>query len=67
MFEVDSAKVRALAVNHGASLKRLKVEIGLNAATLKKLMTDGATVNLKTLGKLAKFFGVDGSELLKGR
>ena len=67
MFKVDAAKVRALAVNHGASLNQLQVEIGLNAATLKKLMTDGATVNLKTLGKLAKFFGVDGSELLKGR
>lgn len=36
----------------------------INAATATKVLKDGAKVTIRTLGTLAKFFNVNGDELI---
>lgn len=68
MFQVDAGKIRALLFERGLTLKDFAQMAGVNGSTVRKATTDGETLNAKSLSALAKFFGVNGEELIqKGR
>lgn len=68
MFQVDAAKIRALLFERGLTLKEFAQMAGVNGSTVRKATTDGETLNAKSLSALAKFFGINGEELIqKGR
>ena len=67
MFKVDSDKIRSLIFANGLSLNQFAQKAGLNTLTACKLVRDGATATAKTIGTLAKFFNVDGNELILAR
>lgn len=64
MFKINAKLVRTLIFERGLSLRQLAMQAGLNAATAGKLIRDGAIVSVKTISKLAKFFGVDANTLV---
>lgn len=64
MFKLNAKLVRRMMIERGLSLRQLAMQAGLNTATAGKLIRDGATASLKTIGVLAKFFNVDGDELI---
>ena len=64
MFKLNAKLVRRMMIERGLSLRQLAAQSGLNTATAGKLIRDGATASLKTIGTLAKFFNVDGEELI---
>ena len=68
MFVIDASKVRALMFASGISgVYELAQKAELNGATVKKCLQNGSKATLKTIATLAKFFGVNGEELiLKG-
>lgn len=64
MFKINAKLVRTLIFERGLSLRQLAMQAGLNAATVGKLIRDGATASIKTISKLAKVFGVDANTLV---
>ena len=64
MFKVDSARVRALLLQCGLSLREFAAQAGLNVITAGKIVRDNVKVSMKTVGTLAKFFNVDGESLI---
>ena len=64
MFKINAEFVRTLIFERGLSLKQFAKAAGLSEFTVGKLIRDGATARMKTISKLAKFFGVDGGELI---
>ena len=64
MFVVDSAKVQEMLFKHELPTKTFARRAQINAGTALKMIRGGARVNGKTLGKVANFFGVKGSDLL---
>lgn len=64
MFKVDSDKIRSMIFANGLSLNQFAQKSGLNALTVCKLVRDGTKVSAKTISTLAKFFNVDGNELI---
>ena len=64
MFQIDSAKIRNLIFASGLTLKQFALKVGLNERTTGKLTRDGATATAKTISTLAKFFNVDGNDLI---
>lgn len=64
MFKVNVKVVREYLFQRGLSLRQLAEQTGLNTATAGKLIRDGATASAKVIGALAKFFGVEGDELI---
>ena len=67
MFEVDATLIRRLVVERGLSLTSFSQGAGLNHATCFRILQDGATATLKTIGALAKFFGVEADVLMNGK
>lgn len=65
MFKVDSARVRALLLQSGLSLKAFAEQSGLNVLTVKRALRDGASASIRTICALAKCFGVDANTLVK--
>lgn len=65
MFTVDASKIRALMFASGINgTYELAKQAQLNAGTVAKVLKDGATATAKTINTLAKFFGVNGNELI---
>lgn len=64
MMKVDSARVRDLLFQRGLSIREFATQSGLNEFTARKTTRDGATVSMKVVGALAKFFNVDGNSLI---
>lgn len=64
MFKVDSARVRALLLQSGLSLKQFAEQSGLNVLTVKRALRDGASATIKTIYALAKSFNVDANTLV---
>lgn len=64
MFKLNAKLVRAEILRRGLSLKEFAAQSGLNALTASKVIRDGASASLKTIGTLANFFGMDGDELI---
>lgn len=65
MFLVDASKIRSLLFERGVGIGELARQAQLNALTAAKLLKDGSKVTAKTIGAVAKFFGVDGNELIR--
>ena len=65
MFEIDSGRLRALVIERALTVRDFARAARLNGKTAAKLLHDGATANLKTVGALSKFFGVDANALIK--
>lgn len=68
MFMVNASKIRTLMFAKGiVGSYELAQKAQLNGATIKKCLQDGSKAALKTIATLAKFFGVNGEDLiLKG-
>lgn len=64
MFKVDASRVRGLIFEHGISLSELAQAAKLNPITARKIVVDGASVTAKTISALARFFGVNGNDLI---
>lgn len=64
MFKLNAKLVRDFLFQSGLSIREFAEKAGLNAFTAGKIVRDGATVTTKTISALAKFFGVDGDELI---
>lgn len=65
MFAVDDSLIRSLLFERGLTVTEFARRAGINGLTARKLVKDGAKVNGRIVSTLAKFFGVDGEELLK--
>ena len=67
MFELNASRIRSLTFERGLGVYELARQAKINAVTAAKVLKDGATATAKTVSALAKFFCVDGEELiLKG-
>lgn len=66
VFTIDASKVRALMFERGVGINELARQAQINPLTARKLIEDDAKVTAKVIGAVAKFFNVDGNELLKG-
>lgn len=65
MFQVNASRVRALMFERNiAGIYALARAANLNATTTAKALKDGAKVSAKSIATLAKFFGVNGEELI---
>ena len=65
MFEVNDSLIRALLFERGLTVAQFARRAGINGLTAHKVVKDGAKVNGRIVGTLAKFFGVKGEALLK--
>ena len=65
MFEIDSSLIRSLLFKSGLTVAQFARRAGINGLTARKVVKDGAKVNGRIVGTLAKFFGVKGESLLK--
>lgn len=64
MFTVNAKKIRPLMFERELNISALAKATNLNPFTARKITKDGATVTGKVVGRLAKFFGVNGEDLL---
>lgn len=64
MFKVNAKKIRALMFAQKINISELASKAKLQNASISRLMTDGATANAQTIGKLADAFNCDGEELI---
>lgn len=64
MFTVDTHKIRTLMFAKGIGVYELARQAQLNAGTVAKLLRDNAKATAKTISAVARFFDVDGNELL---
>ena len=64
MFEVNAPRLRTLMFERGISPAELAQRAKINPLTAQRVMRNGAVVRLKTIGNLARFFNVDGNELI---
>ena len=67
MFKINASRIRGLIFEHGMSISELAQTAKLNLITARKVVVDGASVTAKTVSALAKFFGVNGNELILKR
>lgn len=65
MFLVNASKIRSLLFERGVGITELARQTQLNALTAAKLLKDGSKVTAKVIGAVAKFFSVDGNELIR--
>ena len=65
MFAVDDSLIRSLLFKRGLTIREFARRAGINGLTARKVVKDGAKVNGRIVGTLAKFFGVKGESLLK--
>lgn len=67
MYTVNAELVRTLMFERGIGVTALARQAQINAITAARVLKDGAIVKGAIIGKLARFFGVDGNTLiLKG-
>lgn len=64
MFRINASRIRTLMFERKLSVTGLAKATNLNPFTARKIVKDGATVTGKVVGVLAKFFGVDGNNLI---
>lgn len=64
MFKVNTSRIRELMFERGLSISEFAKAAKINPITAAKVLRDGTTVNGKTIVALAKFFGVNGNELI---
>lgn len=64
MFLIDANKIRTLLFERGLTMKAFKEQSGLNGWSTRKSVRDGSKVSAKVIATLAKFFNVDGNELI---
>ncbi|MGD7478533.1 helix-turn-helix domain-containing protein [Ralstonia pseudosolanacearum] len=65
MFTIDASKIRSLMFEHNVSgVYDLARKAKLNELTASKVLKDGAVVTAKTISALAKFFGINGNDLI---
>lgn len=64
MFKVNAKKIRALMFAQKVNISELANKAKLQNSSVSRLMTDGATANAQTIGKLADAFNCDGEELI---
>ena len=65
MFTVDAGKVRSLMFEHEVSgVYDLARKAKINNLTAARVLKDGATATTKTIAALAKFFNVNGNDLI---
>ena len=64
MFTVDASRIRTLLFERGLSISELAQSAKINLLTARKVVVDGAKLSAKTIGALAKLFGVNGNELI---
>lgn len=65
MFVVNASRIRELMFQKNCvGTYELARQAKLNGATIKKCLQDGSKATLKTIGALAKFFGVNGEQLI---
>ena len=67
MFRLNASRIRQLMFERELNISALAKAAKLNGFTARKIVTDGARVNGATVGRLAKFFGVNGEDLLEKR
>lgn len=66
MFTVNASKIRTLMFERGINgVTELARQAQLNAVTAARVLKDGATATGKTIATLAKFFGINGEELIQ--
>ena len=64
MFIINAKKIRQLMFDRELNISALAKAARLNGFTARKLVHDGARVHGATVGRLAKFFGVNGEDLI---
>ena len=64
MFNINAKKIRALMFSQQLNISELAKKSNLQNASISRLMTDGATANAATIGKLAAALNCDGEELI---
>ena len=64
MFNLNVQMIRRLFFARGLTVREFARQAGINPLTASKVLRPGATVTIRTLGKLAQYFGVDGNELI---
>ena len=64
MFIINAKKIRQLMFDRELNISALAKAARLNGFTARKLVHNGARVNGATVGRLAKFFGVNGEDLI---
>lgn len=67
MFRINASRIRQLMFERELNISALAKAARLNGFTARKIVHDGARVNGATVGRLAKFFGVNGEDLLETR
>ena len=65
MFLVDASKIRSLLFERGVGITELARQTHLNPLTARKLIEDGSKVTVRVIAAIAKFFSVDGNELIR--
>ena len=64
MFKVDAKKIRSLMFAQKINISELATKAKLQAGSVSRLMTDGATATAKTIGKIADALNCNGEELI---
>ena len=64
MFKVDSRKIRSLMFAQKLNISALAEKAELQKSSVSRLITDGATANAQTIGKLSDALNCDGEELI---
>lgn len=64
MFELDEKKIRGLMIEHELTIRALARKARITEVTASRLSRKGARATARTLGKIAKAFGVNGEELI---
>lgn len=66
MFKINTQLIRELLIARGLTLTEFAKIAQINGMTARRLVQDGASVTLKTISVVAKFFGVKGEDLIVG-
>lgn len=65
MFTIDAGKIRSLMFEHEVSgVYDLARKAKINTVTAARVLKDRATASTKTIAALAKFFNVNGNDLI---
>ena len=64
MFKVNAKKIRSLMFSQKINISTLAEKAELQKSSVSRLITDGATANAQTIGKLSDALNCDGEELI---
>lgn len=68
MFTVNASRVRELTIERDINcVTKLAQQARINPGTARKVVREGTTASLKTIGALAKLFNVGVNELITPR